>query len=257
MLFVRRYGHEPYKIVLLHGGPGGGGELRLVANTLYNRGWSVLEPILRGKSIKVQLRELANMIRGESAGKVIVIGHSWGAMLGWLLSGKYPELVEKLFLIASGEFNPDFVSQITKTRNKRMTVKEKKMYQLFTDKKFDNELFKKIGKFLTKIDSCCLIDDKFKNDIEPDYKVFESIWSDLEKLRDSGDFLEVGKRIGCPIVVVHGDFDPHPVEGIVEPIKSLTDDVKVYVLKRCGHYPWREKYAMDDFYKILLKELGD
>lgn len=255
MKCLRKYGNRPYTIVLLHGGPGGGGEMRPVAEFLLSKGYSVLEPIIRKKTITGQIKLIKNLIDDETEKQVIIVGHSWGAMLGWLFCASYPEYVKKLIMVASGEFDKKFVPRIEKTRKDRMSNEQKIIFQNLIDKKLDVELFNQVGKFLMKIDSYDLIDDGFENEIEPDHNVFEAVWSEAEKLRESGEFLEIGKKINCPIVIIHGDYDPHPLEGIEGPIKEIVNEVKIYRLEKCGHYPWLEKEARSDFFDIFLKEL--
>lgn len=256
MEYLRKYGNKPYKIVLLHGGPGGGGEMRPVAEYLLSNGYSVLEPIIREKTISGQIELIKKLIDDETEKRVIIVGHSWGAMLGWLFCANYPEYVKKLIMVASGEFDKKFVSIIEETRKNRMTDEQKVIFQNLIDKKLDVESFDQIGKFLMKIDSYDLIDDRFENEIKTDHVVFETVWSEAEKLRESGEFLDAGKKISCPIVIVHGDYDPHPLEGIEGPIRKLLNEVKVYKLEKCGHYPWLEKEARNDFFEILISEVN-
>ncbi len=65
----------------------------------------------------------------------------------------------------------------------------------------------------------------------------------------------MGKRIECPVVAIHGDYDPHPPEGIQGPLSPILKDFRFILLKNCGHLPWIEREARDLFYKILREEL--
>ncbi|MFN7039170.1 MAG: hypothetical protein ACK4OM_06380 [Alphaproteobacteria bacterium] len=56
-------------------------------------------------------------------------------------------------------------------------------------------------------------------------------------------------------VVIHGDYDPHPTIGVLEPLSKINKNFKYYDLKHCGHTPWKEKEAKDVFYNILKEEL--
>jgi len=39
-------------------------------------------------------------------------------------------------------------------------------------------------------------------------ELYDSVWSDVKKIRDSGDLLDAGRSINCPVVAIHGDYDP-------------------------------------------------
>jgi pimeloyl-ACP methyl ester carboxylesterase len=87
--------------------------------------------------------------------------------------------------------------------------------------------------------------------IEAQYDIFTGIWKEIEALRSKGGFEDAAKKIKCPVIAIHGDYDPHPADG-VKKILSEADDFTFYLLEKCGHYPWLEKHAKEKFYSILL-----
>lgn len=95
-------------------------------------------------------------------------------------------------------------------------------------------------------------------EIEPlpvQYDLNKSVWEGASRLRSSGELLELGRRICCSVVAIHGDYDAHPVEGVRGPLSCLLKDFRFILLEKCGHYPWLEKYARDRFYEILKAEI--
>src|SRR5262249_848835 len=76
------------------------------------------------------------------------------------------------------------------------------------------------------------------------------------ELRKSGRLLELGQRIKCPVVAIHGDYDPHPVEGVHEPLAAALENFRLILLKNCGHRPWNERLARDEFFMALREELA-
>ena len=54
---VRKYGSQPYRIVLLHGGPGASGEMKPVAERL-SADFGILELLQTEKSVDRQIEEL-------------------------------------------------------------------------------------------------------------------------------------------------------------------------------------------------------
>ena len=54
---LRKYGERPYSVVVVHGGPGAGGEMGVVAGELAPE-WGVLEPIQTAGTVEGQVEEL-------------------------------------------------------------------------------------------------------------------------------------------------------------------------------------------------------
>ena len=57
------------------------------------------------------------------------------------------------------------------------------------------------------------------------------------------------------MVAIHGDYDPHPAEGVQKPLSALIEEFRFVLLKKCGHTPWLERQAQEEFYKVLEEEL--
>ena len=43
------------------------------------------------------------------------------------------------------------------------------------------------------------------------------------------------------------------VRGVMIPLQENDVECEAYVLEKCGHSPFMEKYAKEEFYKILLE----
>ena len=57
----RKYGKAPYKIAVIHGGPGAGGEMAPIARELASS-WGVLEPFQTVTSLEGQIEELKTVL---------------------------------------------------------------------------------------------------------------------------------------------------------------------------------------------------
>ena len=75
---IRKYGTAPYKIGLVHGGPGAAGSLKNLAEKL-SADYGVLEFLQSAKSVNGQIEELKEQVICSCQHPVILIGHSWGA----------------------------------------------------------------------------------------------------------------------------------------------------------------------------------
>ena len=82
-------------------------------------------------------------------------------------------------------------------------------------------------------------------------EIYRRIWSEAEEVRQSRELLELSDYVQCPIVAIHGSYDPHPAEGVKEPLSRVLDDFKFIELEDCGHTPWLERQARAKFYAVL------
>ena len=50
-------------------------------------------------------------------------------------------------------------------------------------------------------------------------------------------------------------YDPHPYEGVLEPLSGPLKNFEFILLEKSGHKPWIEKKAKERFYEILKQEI--
>jgi len=91
-------------------------------------------------------------------------------------------------------------------------------------------------------------------DARPD--IYARVWPEAAELRANGQLLNEGRKICCPVVAFHGDYDSHPADGVREPLKTVLNDFRLIVLPKCGHEPWFEKHARDTFFRLLTEEIA-
>ncbi|MEE4197472.1 MAG: alpha/beta hydrolase [Bacteroidales bacterium] len=254
---VNRYGFPSYTIGLLHGGPGAAGELKVVAKKL-SSAFGVLELIQTKKSVNAQIEELFEQLNSFANFPVILIGYSWGAWLGFLFASRYPELVKKLILLSAGAFERKYNMDLMKIRFERLTQSERteaeSLFQMIKNGNKENNILNRFGKLMSLADTYEILyveDDGVNVDME----IHQSVWKEAAKLRDTGQLLDCAKTIECPVVAIHGDYDSHPVKGVEEPLSKRLKRFKMITLEKCGHTPWKEKFAKDKFFTILEKEL--
>ena len=256
---LRKYGNKPFNVAVIHGGPGAPGELAPVARELSSvRG--VLEPLQTATTLEGQVQELKAVLEKNGDLPVTLIGFSWGAMLSFIFTARYPPLVNKLILIGSGAYEEKYADNIMKTRLSRLSEVEREealslMETLSDPTTFDkNTPMVRLGELISGADSYNPLPHESEM-LECQYDIYQSVWEQAMKLRSSGKLLELGKRIQCPVVAIHGDYDPHLAEGIKDPLSRILKDFQLILLEKCGHYPWIERSARDKFYSILKKEV--
>ncbi|MCK4328269.1 alpha/beta hydrolase [candidate division WOR-3 bacterium] len=169
--------------------------------------------------------------------------------------------VKKLILIGSGAYEEKYAIKLMETRLSRLNEEKRLKVQVLKEVlsnpgvKDKNTTFFQLGKLLSQADSfnpLPFVDEV----VECQYDIHQSVWNEAKELRQSGILLEQGKKVQCPVVAIHGDYDPHLSEGIKRPRSQTVKDFRFILLKNCGHYPWIERQARDRFYEILKEELS-
>lgn len=255
----RIYGKEPIRLVLLHGGPGAAGSMASVAKNLSIR-FGVLEVFNFGKSIDEQVYETYEEILRYCDLPVIIAGHSWGAWLGWIFTAKFSNLVSKLILISSGPFEAKFATDILATRLGRLDENDRGKFRLkakqISEAEGDeaNDSFKELGKMMLKSDQYNAMPFQSDEDLFS-YEVYSKIWPEADELRKSGKLIGMADKISIPVVALHGNYDPHPFQGVFAPLRKILTNFKMHIIDKCGHYPWLEIEAKDNFYDKLFSEI--
>jgi len=259
---LRKYGKPPFKVVVIHGGPGAGGEMAPVAHEL-SSSWGILEPIQTAISLEGQVEELRAVLESEGELPVTLIGYSWGAWLSFIMAAYHPSIVQKLILVGSGPYEEKYVRKLHEARLARLDETERAEFQslvrALTDPTTANRdtLLALLGALCSKTDAYePTVDETRTSDpIGNQGDIFQSVWKEAAELRRSGKLLELGQRIKCPVVAIHGDYDPHPAEGVQEPLAATLMNFRLILLKNCGHKPWIERLARDEFFTALREAL--
>jgi pimeloyl-ACP methyl ester carboxylesterase len=256
---LRKYGHPPFSVLVVHGGPGAPGSIAPVARELADE-LGVLEPLMTTPSLEGQVEDLRTIIERDGDPPVAIVGASWGAMLGLIFAARYPELVRKLVMVGSGVYEARYAVEIDRTRLERLSDEERRHLATLetalddADVADKDALVAQIGLIMNRADTYDPLSPE-PEEMQVSYECFQRVWQEASDLRARGGFLELGRRIQCPVVAIHGDYDPHPAEGIREPLTPILRDFRFILLEHCGHEPWRERAARDPFFALLRAEL--
>ena len=257
----RKYGLSPFGVAVIHGGPGAVGEMEPVARVLVAE-FGVLEPLQTATTRDGQVEELKAVLEEHADLPVTLIGFSWGAWLSYIVTAKYPHLVKKLILVGSGPYEHHYVERIQEARMSRLTGDERIEYDaiitLINDPHGEGkaERFARLGQLANKTDRFDAVDIPYTR---PDLGAaaenqFHGVLREVQEMRKDGRLFEFADHIQCQ-VALHGDYDPHPAEGVREPLSAKLSDFRIIMLENCGHKPWIERQAKDQFYEILMEEL--
>ena len=263
MIFIiRKYGTAPFKAAVVHGGPGACGSVASVAHEL-SRTFGVVEPIQTKHTIPGLVAELYEQILSVSRKPVTLIGHSWGAWLIVLFAKEYPEMANRLVLVGCGPFKEKYLDIIMKRRLSNLSKEEGELF-IKTLQRLNNNnntapdkdsALGTLGRLADKADNYEAVEDEtqdnIQNDFEADGEMYTSIWPQAAEMRKNDELYCTLKEIKCPVTVIQGEYDSHPVEGVIEPLQEQGVDFDVHLLPKCGHSPFNEKFARETFYEIL------
>ncbi len=260
----REYGLSPFGAAVIHGRPGAVGEKAPVARVLAAE-FGVLEPLQTATTLEGQVEELKAVLEEHADLPVTLIGFSWGAWLSYIVTAKYPQLVKKLILVGSGPYEHHYIERIQEARMSRLTQDERVEYDAIITLLNDPhgeckaERFARLGQLAAKTDRYDPIDIAQSKPEKKQSTVignqFHGVLKEAQEMRKDGRLLKFADHIQCPVVALHGDYDPHPAEGVREPLSAKLKDFRMIMLDNCGHKPWIERQAEDQFYEILRKEL--
>ncbi len=257
---IRTYGNEPYRVAVIHGGPGAMGSVACVAREL-SKVVGVIEPIQSRYSVSELIDELHEQIKSVSREPLTLIGHSWGSWLTILFAIKHPEFAKQIVLIGCPPFEEWFVPQIMERRLARLSPDDAISFQslmpeLNNGNESDrNSVMYRLEQIVEKSDNVDTFDiETDKADLFPvDGKMYSAVWSEAAEMRRDGTLSKCLRKITCPVFVIHGDSDPHPLEGVVEPLREADIPFEQNVLPNCGHSPFKERQAYHEFYDLLKR----
>ncbi|MDD5259703.1 MAG: alpha/beta hydrolase [bacterium] len=231
---------------MIHGGPGAAGEMAPVAQILAEN-WGVLEPWQTAMSLNGQVEELKSILEENCKKPITLVGYSWGAWLSLILAARYPAFVKKIILVSSGPFTAEYAAQIQNTRLSRLSAREQEEVKIAA--------FARRGELFSKADAFDPLPGS-SSGMTVNGEIFKQVWPEAANLRKSGKLLTLAQQVKCPVVALHGDHDPHPAEGVQKPLSAVLNNFGFHLLAHCGHKPWQEKQARDNFFTILREELN-
>jgi pimeloyl-ACP methyl ester carboxylesterase len=261
LLQARRYGTAGPTVVLLHGGPGAAGYMAPVARRLAE-GFRVIEPFQRNGDPNAPLTVAQHAADLDavvgvycSDEKPMLVGHSWGAMLALAYAAGHCNAAGPVVLIGCGTFDAASRKQMDDLRNRKMKRHIFQRMQKRIESADDpDDRLKLQGKMMMQVDSYDLmrVEDEV---VYYDALGHEQTWRDIMRLQDEGIYPAAFETIHQPVLMLHGREDPHPRTMIRDSLKPYLPQLEYHEWGNCGHYPWLEKAAREDFYNVLMNWL--
>jgi pimeloyl-ACP methyl ester carboxylesterase len=255
-LDVREYGTGTATIVAIHGGPAAAGDLAPLARRLGER-WRVLEPYQRGRggrplTVAVHVQDLDDLIRARcSQGTPVLVGHSWGAMLALALAAEHPTLARAVVLVGCGTFSPAARSEFEARWAARMTPEIREaLSQIDATETHPDRRLAAHGRIATRVYGYDL-DAPADGPPFVDAVAHRETWADMVRLQREGVYPSAFASVACPVLMLHGETDPHPGPQTRDDLRGHIPHLEYREFARCGHSPWLERQARDEFFAVL------
>lgn len=253
---AREYGVSGPEVVLLHGGPGAPGYMAPVARELA-KDFRVFEPFQRGSSdepltVARHIADLLNLLNTRCGGRTpAIVGHSWGAMLALAFAAAYPRRIACLVLVGCGTFDPATRRILETRREERMDNDLISRIARLTNEAADaDERLLALGRLFQKVDSYDLLPVEDETE-QCDARAHDETWRDMLRLQADGVYPAAFVEIRAPLIMLHGEADPHPGRMIRTSLAPYLPHLEYLEWKHCGHYPWLERAVRDEFYMSL------
>ena len=243
-------------VVLVHGGPGAPGSLAPLARELAGT-CRVLEPLQRRHgplplTVDRHVADLHEVLETRSARlRPTVLGHSWGAMLALVYAAAHPGRVASLVVVGCGTFDPEARERLHARLGRRIAPELRLRLDRLDDEAPDpDERLRILANLLLPAYSF----DPTVAELEVDAcdaRGHRETWSDMLALEARGVVPAVFASIDVPVLMLHGFEDPHPGEAIRASLAPHLPRIEYRELERCGHYPWIERAARDEFSELV------
>lgn len=255
---VRTYGSSGPMVIVLHGGPAAVGEAAPLARGLADS-FRVLEPWQRGSggerlSVSRHVADLHEVVLacGLDA-RPALVGESWGAMLALAYAAAHPEAAGPIVLIGCGTFDPGARKRMQANLAQRMDEELRQRLERLSEEYPD--LSEQLRKRHELTESLYLFDPialEPKEELLPfDMRAHTETWDDMLRLQKEEVYPAAFAAIGSPVLMLHGDYDPHPGRMIRASLEPYLPHLEYHEWERCGHQPWRERAICAEFFAVL------
>jgi pimeloyl-ACP methyl ester carboxylesterase len=202
---VRKHAGAAGPVVVLHGGPGAPGSVAGLATDLAGD-FEVWEPLQRRSGeVGLTVDRHVNDLHDVAPHPALIVGHSWGAMLGLSYAACYPKLVRALALVGCGTYN-----QASRDEYER------------------------------RVNATSDASGSERKRVPEDPAGHEETWRDVLRRQAAGVEPQSFAAIRAPVLMLHGAEDPHPGEMIRDSLLPYIPRLEYVGIAHCGHEPWRE-----------------
>ena len=253
-LTLRQHGlRNGRPVIALHGGPGARGSAGELARALADP-LHVLEPWQRESSdvpltVDRHIEDLAEIVATHTPDEApALVGESWGAMLALAFAARLPERVCALLLVGCGTFDTRAREELARTLERRTPPElKRRLAGLEVELPDEAERLAEIHRSSDALYTFSRATDAPIPDAALDAKGHRESWADMLRLQAAGVYPAAFASIHCPVLMLHGAYDPHPGAMVRDGLRACIPHLEYQEFERCGHSPWVEEHARGAF----------
>jgi pimeloyl-ACP methyl ester carboxylesterase len=225
----------------------------------------VAEPMQRasgGEPLGVDrhVRDLdAFLDAGAAGGPLAVVGSSWGAMLALAYAAAHPEPRRPLVLIGCGTFEEASRTRMRHILEERLSGEVAEALARSEENEPDPD--RRLAARARLVEEAYIVDPvtvgEPGDELAVDARGHQETWEDMVRLQQEGVYPAAFSRIRAPVLMLHGEQDPHPGAMIRDSLLPHLPQLEYVAFARCGHYPWRERSVRASFLGVLRAWLAD
>ena len=257
---IRRHGEGEPTVVVLPGGPGAPGSAAPLARALGARGMSVLEPLQRrAGDVPLTVDRHVEDMAAAAPARATYVGWSWGAMLALSFAAVHPTRVASIVLVGCGTYHEaeraDYKQRVADLLGDEGRAREADLRARIAAAADEAERDRLLGELGALFMAAETVDPlampSVGDDLPVDAVGHRETWDDVLRLQAEGIEPQRFAGIEVPVLMLHGDADPHPGRGTYERLRPVLPQLEYVEFPRCGHEPWRERHARDAFLATL------
>jgi pimeloyl-ACP methyl ester carboxylesterase len=179
-------------------------------------------------------------------------------MLALAYAARHPDSVSALALVGCGTFDPVSRARLRSTIEERMDENyRRRMDHLNTEFPDPAERMLKLGELGDTLYSYDPVPVEQDGHAEPfDLEAHTQTWDDMVRMQEAGLYPGAFAAIRCPVLMLHGTYDPHPGPLIRDSLLPHLPQLEYREWERCGHSPWLERAVRDEFFLTLREWLS-
>lgn len=257
-------------VLIINGGPGlDSAGFEAVAKTIAAQGYQTILFDQRGTghsklaSINAETIQLALMVQDIEKlrqqlhiEKWVVLGHSFGGMLGAAYAAKYPQYISKLIFSSSGGLDLQFRDQIAERLLNNLSLQEQIRLQMYQLRQRSGDDSDSTRDTLAQLRARAYVVDKSKAPLIAarlkvvNLTINQLVFADLEK--NHFDLKTQFKQFGAPVLVLQGENDIISTET-AQTIAGSFSNAELVLLPQCAHYGWLDQ--PDLYYSSVFRFL--
>lgn len=184
-------------------------------------------------------------------------------MLGLTYASLYPQRVKTLVLVGCGAYDElareEYKRRLRESLGDEGWARYDDLYRRMLvagDPEWKDALLRQIGELIERAQSLEPV-GMTSADTTPDADGYFETRSDVIRLQREGIEPARFSAIQCPVLMVHGEKDPHPGNLIRDSLQVHIPQLAYIGIHGCGHVPWYERFGREHFFGTLKQWIGE